>query len=73
MAQAAQFFAAGYETTSSTLAFTLYELCLNQELQNRVRAEITETIPSPESFTYDNILGMKYMGMVVSGKLQKPT
>lgn len=68
VAQAAQFFTAGFETSSSTLSFALYELCLHPDIQVRLRNEINETITSPQSFTYDNIMGMKYMHMVVSGK-----
>lgn len=71
VAQAAQFFTAGFETSSSTLSFTIYELCLNPQIQDRLRNEIIETITSPQLFTYDNVMGMKYMHMVVSGKYNK--
>lgn len=62
------FFGAGYETTSTTLAFALYELCLNQEIQDKLRIEIKKHLSDLQSFTYENISEMKYLHMVVSGK-----
>ncbi|CAH0595500.1 unnamed protein product [Chrysodeixis includens] len=40
VAQCIMFFAAGFETSATTISFTLYELAKNQEAQNRVIEEI---------------------------------
>ncbi|KAI8421255.1 hypothetical protein MSG28_008309 [Choristoneura fumiferana] len=41
-AQAFLFYAAGYETTASTMGFMLYHLALQTEIQDKLRAEIDE-------------------------------
>ncbi|KAJ3651468.1 hypothetical protein Zmor_017507 [Zophobas morio] len=51
-AQAIQFFTAGNETTSLALTFTMYELSVNKDVQDRLRQEIRETFDKHGSFTY---------------------
>ncbi|XP_073952758.1 cytochrome P450 6B5-like [Choristoneura fumiferana] len=41
-AQAFVFYAAGYETSASTMGFMLYQLALNTDIQDKLRAEIDE-------------------------------
>ncbi|KAI8421261.1 hypothetical protein MSG28_008310 [Choristoneura fumiferana] len=41
-AQAFIFYIAGYETSASTMAFMMYQLALNTEIQDKLRAEIDE-------------------------------
>lgn len=67
VAQAVQFFAAGFETTSAAISFTLYELALNKDIQDRVRKEIMSTFNGKE-IDYDGLQSMKYLQKVVSGK-----
>ncbi|XP_011867443.1 PREDICTED: cytochrome P450 6B2-like isoform X2 [Vollenhovia emeryi] len=67
-AQAFVFFAAGYETSSSTIAFCLYELALNQEIQDRTRREVRDAIQARGGkLTYDAVQDMKYLDMVILG------
>jgi cytochrome P450 family 9 len=67
-AQAFIFFLAGFETTSTLLTFTCYELAIDQDVQNRLREEIQSVSAKP---TYESLLGMKYLDKVVSEALRK--
>ena len=70
-AQAFVFFIAGFETSSSTMTFCLYELSLHQDIQDRVREEIDVVLQKHDSkLTYEGILEMEYLDKVVSGKAQ---
>ena len=54
MAQAVSFFTAGFETSSTTTSFTLYELALQPNLQNNLRKEIVEALDkSGGKISYD--------------------
>ncbi|KAL6424954.1 hypothetical protein ACFW04_009350 [Cataglyphis niger] len=44
LAQAAIFFAAGFETSATTIAFALYKLALHPEIQNKLRKEILQAL-----------------------------
>ncbi|KAF5290750.1 hypothetical protein FQR65_LT11531 [Abscondita terminalis] len=70
-AQALIFFGAGYETSSSTIAFTLHELSINSEIQQKLRNEILEVIEKHGELTYEAVQDMKYLDMVISETLRK--
>lgn len=71
VAQAAVFFTAGYETTSATMSFALYELSQNQEAQTKLRNEIKEVLTkSNGQITYDIINSMEYLGIVIQEVLR---
>ena len=71
-AQAFVFFAAGYETSSSTIAFCLHELAVNQKIQERAREEIHVAIHKANGkLTYETVQEMKYLDTIVLGKLFK--
>ena len=65
--QAVSFFSAGNDTTSMTISFTLYELAINPEIQNRLRQEVRETFEKHGDFTYEAVNEMKYLDMVFNG------
>jgi cytochrome P450 len=68
-AQCFVFFVAGYETSSTTMMFCLYELSLHQDIQDRVRAEIDVVLQKHDGkLTYEGIQEMEYLDKVVSGK-----
>lgn len=69
-AQAFVFFAAGFETSSITLAFCLYELSLNLDIQDKLREEIAQVLFEDGEITYDTIMDMKYLNQVVEGELK---
>lgn len=64
------FFVAGFETSSSTLTFCLYELAKAPELQERVYREIVEVLAEHDGkITYESIGEMKYLEACMDGKL----
>ncbi|XP_035781530.1 probable cytochrome P450 6a14 [Anopheles albimanus] len=71
-AQAFLFFLAGFDTSSSLLAFTLYELGMNQELQQKARQSIQEVLKRYDGrLTYDAIMEMHYLEKVMKETLRK--
>ena len=72
LAQAAILFAAGFETSSTTMSFTLYELALNPDVQKKLRAEIRDALEETGGkITYDMITTLPYLDMVISESLRK--
>jgi len=66
--QAFVFFIAGFETSSTTISNALYELALNQNIQNSLRKEINEVyVKYDGDFIYDNIKKMSYLDKVFKG------
>lgn len=67
-AQAFVFFAAGFETSSTTMGFALYELAQKQDIQNRLRKECLEVLAKHNNeLTYESLKEMGYLNQVISG------
>lgn len=66
-AQPANFFIGGFETTTTTVTFTLYELARNQNLQTKLRQEVLEGLQDASSFSYDTLNRMEFLDMCVKG------
>lgn len=70
VAQAILFFIAGFETSSTTMQYCLYELSKNLEIQRKVREEIRDVYEKHDrKLTYDMLNEMKYLAQVVDGKM----
>ncbi|CAK9797731.1 Probable cytochrome P450 6a20 [Anthophora plagiata] len=70
-AQAYVFYLAGYETSSTTATFCLYELAKNQDVQNKLREEIRKVIKEHGGLTYAALHDMNYLQKVISETLRK--
>lgn len=67
-AQVFLFFFAGFETSSTAMTYTLYELALNPNIQDKVRKEINEINNRNDGkFTYDSLAEMTYLDQVIYG------
>ncbi|KAH8410923.1 hypothetical protein KR222_009875, partial [Zaprionus bogoriensis] len=71
-AQAFIFFAAGFDTSASTLGFALYELAKQPHLQDKMREEIDAALElHGGQFTYDCMQELRYMELVIAETLRK--
>lgn len=64
------FFSAGFETSSTTLSYCLYELALdkNKHIQDEARREIRSTLDKYDgNLTYDAIHEMTYIDQIING------
>lgn len=75
MAQAAVFFSAGFETSSSTQTYGLHEIAKNENVQDRLRNEIKKMLKRTKGrVTYDELMNtteMPYLHQVVCETLRK--
>uniref|UniRef100_A0A2K5WRH1 unspecific monooxygenase n=1 Tax=Macaca fascicularis TaxID=9541 RepID=A0A2K5WRH1_MACFA len=70
VAQSIIFIFAGYETTSSVLSFIIYELATHPDVQQKLQEEIDTVLPNKAPPTYDTVLQMEYLDMVVNETLR---
>lgn len=68
-AQTFIFYVAGFETSSTTLSYCLYELVKNLSLQQRAHDEIDHILNEHEGrITYESISQMKFLEFCIDGK-----
>ncbi|XP_012887150.1 PREDICTED: cytochrome P450 3A29-like [Dipodomys ordii] len=65
-AQSIIFIFAGYDTTS----LTLYLLALHPDVQKKLQEEVDRTLPNKAPATYDAVMEMEYVDMVVNEVLR---
>lgn len=71
-AQVFLFFFAGFETSSTAMTYALYELAINQKIQDQVRNEIKDIINRHDGkITYDSLMEMTYLDQVIYGECFK--
>lgn len=59
-------FITGFESPSSTLSYCLYELALNQNIQQKLRIEVQQ-VKNESQLTYESLRELTYMDAVLSG------
>ncbi|XP_013100111.2 cytochrome P450 6a8 [Stomoxys calcitrans] len=71
-AQAFVFFLAGFETSSSTMGFALYELAIHQDMQTKVRQEINGVLKQYDGkLTYEGVKELKYLQQILYETMRK--
>lgn len=71
-AQAMVFYLAGFETSSTVMSFCIYELALQPDLQEKLRAEIFAVLEKTNGqVTYEAIKEMVYLKKVIAETLRK--
>ncbi|CRL02226.1 CLUMA_CG015167, isoform A [Clunio marinus] len=73
VAQAFVFFVAGFETSSSTLSFCLFELARHKEIQKKIQEEVDKVFKAagPDGITYDMLSDLKYLECCIDEALRK--
>ncbi|XP_061553449.1 cytochrome P450 3A40-like isoform X1 [Phycodurus eques] len=66
LSQAMIFIFAGYETSSSSLCFLAYNLATHPDIQKSLQEEIDETFPDKVRPSYDDLMQMEYLDMVMN-------
>ncbi|XP_054445811.1 cytochrome P450 3A12-like [Pteronotus mesoamericanus] len=70
VAQSVIFIFAGYETTSTSLSFLMYLLATHPDVQQKLQEEIDATFPNKAPPTYEALVQMEYLDMVLNESLR---
>ncbi len=66
------FYSLGFETSSSTASFCIFEFCRNPETQRKAQEEIDRVLKAHGGkLTYENIAEMKYLDACIDETLRK--
>jgi len=70
-ANALVFFLGGFETASTCLTFTFYELSINEDVQAKARESVREALEKHSNeLTYECVADMQYLEQCVYGELR---
>ncbi|KAK4883713.1 hypothetical protein RN001_007032 [Aquatica leii] len=70
-AQCFIFFMAGFESSSTTITFCLYELAINPQYQDMVRKEVEEVLEKHGEFNYDFLMDLTFTQQCLKETLRK--
>ncbi|XP_014652589.1 PREDICTED: cytochrome P450 3A12 isoform X6 [Ceratotherium simum simum] len=70
IAQSIIFIFAGYEPISTSLSFLIYFLATHPDVQQKLQEEIDATFPDKAPVTYDALIQMEYLDMVLNESLR---
>ncbi|KAL0280662.1 UNVERIFIED_CONTAM: hypothetical protein PYX00_001886 [Menopon gallinae] len=72
-AQAMIFFLAGFETTSTTLSYCMYELALNPDIQKKMKEEIRKHLKIHKEINIEFLHDLTYSEQVIEETMRKHT
>ncbi|XP_019636169.1 PREDICTED: cytochrome P450 3A27-like isoform X2 [Branchiostoma belcheri] len=64
------FFLAGYDTTATTMAFTLFNLAVNQQAQDKVIQEVDDVMREKDQVDHEALQQMTYLEMCIMETLR---
>ncbi|KTG04183.1 hypothetical protein cypCar_00006328 [Cyprinus carpio] len=70
LSQSLVFILGGYETTSTTLTFLLYNLATNPDCLEKLVEEIDTNFPPDTPITYDALMKMDYLEMAINESMR---
>ncbi|KAK8383131.1 hypothetical protein O3P69_011571 [Scylla paramamosain] len=70
VAQSVLFLVAGYDTTASALAFSVYNIARHPQYQHQLRQELQELVKEHGSINYQGIMEAKYLDAVLMETLR---
>ncbi|CAG9838965.1 unnamed protein product [Diabrotica balteata] len=65
------FLIAGRDTLNTLIAFTLYEIAMNESIQDKLRESIKENVEKYEGITYEGVHDNKYLNMCINETMRK--
>ncbi|OBS66047.1 hypothetical protein A6R68_05414, partial [Neotoma lepida] len=69
-AQTIIFIFAGYDATSTSICFMMYELATYPDVQKKLQDEIDRALPNKAPVTYNALMDMEYLDMMVNETLR---
>ncbi|XP_034154420.2 cytochrome P450 3A56-like [Pangasianodon hypophthalmus] len=70
LSQSFTFILAGYEPTSTTLTYLLYNLTVNPDCMSKLVEEIDKTFPLDAPVTYDALMKLEYLEMAINESMR---